>query len=409
MRLSFHYGWAIVAAGTLTVFAAIGLGRFALGMLLPSMGQGLDLSYAEMGFLGTANFLGYLGAVMVAGHVAQRFGARAVVGAGLFLVAGTMILMGAAGGFAAALLLYAATGVGSGFANVPIMGLVSHWFGRGLRGKAAGLMIVGNGLAIVTAGQLVPWINGWGGAAGWRWGWAVLGAIALLAAAAVAATVRNDPGDLDLEPLGGETGAPAPAAGPAGTAPRKAVLHLGAIYFLFGATYSVYVTFIVTTLVKEQGFPEDTAGAFWAWVGFLSLFSGPVFGTLSDRTSRRTGLIAAFLIQALAYGLASGGLPGAAVLLSVSLFGFTAFAVPTIMAAAVGDTLGPARAAKAFGLVTVFFGAGQVAGPAVAGLLAEASGSFAVAYGAAAAAVLSAALLALFLKPAERDRCASSS
>jgi MFS family permease len=398
-RLPFHYGWAIVAAGTLTVFACIGLGRFALGMLLPSMGQGLELSYAEMGFIGTGNFIGYLAAVLVAGHVAQRRGARATVAAGLFLVAGTMILMGQAGGFLAALLLFVATGVGSGFANVPVMGLVSHWFGRGLRGKAAGFMIVGNGLAIMTAGQLVPAINQAGGAEGWRWGWMALGGIALLAAAAVAAIVRDDPGELGLEPLGGTPAPVAPATGgPVEAAPRGAVAHLGAIYFLFGGTYSIYVTFIVTSLVKEHGYPEDTAGTFWAWVGFLSLFSGPVFGILSDRMGRRAGLIAAFAVQTVAYGLAASKLPGAAVILSVSLFGFSSFAVPTIMAAAVGDVLGPARAAKAFGVVTAFFGAGQVVGPAAAGVLAESSGGFASSYGLAAGGVLAASFLTLFLR-----------
>lgn len=409
MRLPFHYGWAIVAAGTLTVFAAIGLGRFALGMLLPSMGHGLDLSYAEMGFIGTGNFIGYLAAVAAAGHVAQRLGARTTVAAGLFLVAGTMMLMGRTEGFLAALLLFFATGLGTGFANVPVMGLVSHWFGRGLRGKAAGYMIVGNGLAIMTAGQLVPAINAAGGAAGWRWGWLALGGIALLAAAAVTAIVRDDPRDLGLEPLGGATEAATTPGGPAGPAPWKAIGHLGAVYFLFGATYSIYVTFIVTSLVKEYGFPEDSAGRFWAWVGFLSIFSGPVFGILSDRTSRRVGLMAAFVIQAAAYGLAASRMPGAAILVSVSLFGFTAFAVPTIMAAAVGDTLGPARAAKAFGLVTMFFGLGQVVGPAVAGLVAEAADGFASSYLAAAAAVLLAAGLAFLLKPAKESRCASCS
>lgn len=404
LRRPFHYAWAIVAAGTLTVFACIGMGRFALGMLLPSMGHGLDLSYAEMGFIGTGNFVGYLAAVLLAGHVAHRYGARATVAAGLFLVAGTMILMGQAGGFAAALLLFVATGMGSGFANVPVMGLVSHWFGRGLRGRAAGFMVVGNGIAIMTAGQLVPAINHAGGTEGWRWGWVALGGIALLAAAAVAAVVRNDPKELGLEPLGGNPVPVQPvvagaAAGPAG---RGTVLHLAAIYFLYGGTYSIYVTFIVTTLVKEHGFPEDTAGTFWAWVGFLSLFSGPVFGILSDKAGRQAGLIAAFLVQALAYGLAASKLPGLAVILSVSLFGFSSFAPPTIMAAAVGDTLGPARAAKAFGLVTAFFGAGQVAGPAVAGVLAEASGSFASSYALAAGGILAASLLTLFLKKAKR-------
>jgi len=39
-----HYGWGIVAAGILVVMAAIGLSRFALGMILPAMGGGLGLS-----------------------------------------------------------------------------------------------------------------------------------------------------------------------------------------------------------------------------------------------------------------------------------------------------------------------------------------------------------------------------
>jgi nitrate/nitrite transporter NarK len=47
--------------------------------------------------------------------------------------------------------------------------------------------------------------------------------------------------------------------------------------------------FIVTVLVREWGFAESVAGTFWMWIGFLSLFSGPVFGTLSDRLGRKTG------------------------------------------------------------------------------------------------------------------------
>jgi len=68
---------------------------------------------------------------------------------------------------------------------------------------------------------------------------------------------------------------------------NKTLYLLGSIYFLFGYTYVIYATFIVTTLVKERGFSEAVAGNFWAWVGFLSLFSGPVFGTLSTGSAER--------------------------------------------------------------------------------------------------------------------------
>ena len=38
-----HYGWYVVAVSMLGIFACLGLGRFALGMLLPAMAQALAL------------------------------------------------------------------------------------------------------------------------------------------------------------------------------------------------------------------------------------------------------------------------------------------------------------------------------------------------------------------------------
>ena len=46
--------------------------------------------------------------------------------------------------------------------------------------------------------------------------------------------------------------------------------------------------------------------------------------------------------------------------ITIVLYGLAAFAIPTIMAAAVGDYLGLARAAQAFSLVTFFFAVGLV-------------------------------------------------
>src|ERR687883_105770 len=88
----FHYGWVIVGTGTLTVLACLGFGRFALGMLLPSMAAGLSLSYAEIGWVGTGNFVGYLAAVLACGPMAARLGPRRLVTLALLLVGGGMVL-----------------------------------------------------------------------------------------------------------------------------------------------------------------------------------------------------------------------------------------------------------------------------------------------------------------------------
>jgi MFS family permease len=149
---------------------------------------------------------------------------------------------------------------------------------------------------------------------------------------------------------------------------------------VFGATYMVYGTFIVTSMIEDHAFSEASAGQFWSWVGFFSLFSGVIFGTLSDRISRRNGLAVVFGIQTLAYLLAGSGLGDMALLLSVFLYGISAWSIPAIMTAAVGDFLGVAKAAAGFSLITFFFAGGQTVGPAVAGIIAENSGYFAPAF-----------------------------
>src|SRR5512142_523933 len=127
-RFRFHYGWVIVGAGVLTIFSCIGLGRFAYGMLLPLMGKSLSLRYDQMGFISTGNFAGYLVAVAVAPFFIRRLGGRRTVALGLAAVAASMLLVSRSDGFVPILLLYFATGIGTGLSNVPIMVLVSHWF-----------------------------------------------------------------------------------------------------------------------------------------------------------------------------------------------------------------------------------------------------------------------------------------
>jgi MFS family permease len=388
-RLPFHYGWAVVAAGSIGIFACLGLGRFALGMLLPSMGLSLDLSRSQMGWISTANFIGYMAAVMLGGRMVARWGARKTIVAGLGLVGLSMMAVSRAEGFGQVLALYILTGYGSGAANVPVMGLVAHWFGRKVRGRAAGFVVIGSGVAIMTAGALVPMINAVHGAEGWRLSWLVIGLMVLAAAAIDLVVIRNTPAELGLAPVTGINASPgdsAPicAAAPSPSVKRRILAHLGAVYAAFGFTYVIYATFIVTALVQERGFPESTAGMFWSWIGFLSLASGPVFGSLSDRIGRRAGLMIVLAFQAAAYVLVALPLPEPFLYASIVLFGLVVWAIPSIMAAAVGDYLGPEQAAASFGTITLIFALGQIVGPAVAGWMADSWGSFSGAFAMAA-------------------------
>ncbi len=402
-----HYGWVVVPAGTLCVLAALGFGRFALGMLLPSMAATLHLTYSEMGFIGTANFLGYLVSALLSARISGRTGPRKFIFFALLSVGLSLAAMSAAGGFSAALLLYMIAGIGSAGANIPVMGLVSAWFGSRMRGRAAGFIVIGSGFAIMITGLLIPYVNRRAGPEGWRSSWLILGGITVLIACACYALLRNRPQDMGLAPIGdGEAPPPARRAaegeGRETSVYRKGIIYyLGIIYFLFGFTYPIYTMFIVTVLVKEWGFPENVAGTFWMWIGFLSLFSGPVFGTLSDRIGRKAGLIVVFSLQAVSYLLVASRLPGVYLYLSIGFFGVVAWSIPSIMAASMGDYVGAGKAAEALGLVTFIFGLGQMSGPAIAGMLAERAGSFSVSFYMAAAVAGVAIVLTAFLRKPE--------
>jgi MFS family permease len=397
----FHYAWVIVATAMLCVLACLGLGRFALGMLLPSMASSLNLSYSQIGFISTGNFVGYLIAVLICGQVAKRIGSRRLIVFALGIIALSMALISRSRGFLPILLLYFITGMGSGAANVPVMGLITAWFDRTIRGRAAGFAVIGSGFAIILSGRLIPAVNRALGPEGWRTNWLILAGIVGIVALVGHLFLRNRPEEVGLRPLGSDSQmAPVmePAKAMSSVYTNKTLYLLGSIYFLFGYTYVIYATFIVTTLVKERGFSEAIAGNFWSWVGFLSLFSGPVFGTLSDRIGRKRGLMIVFSLQMLAYLLVAANLPPLFLYLSIFCYGVVAWSIPSIMVAAVSEYVGIDKALAAFGFITFIFGLGQIAGPSVAGILAETTGSFSSSFFMAAALAGAAILISSLLR-----------
>ncbi len=399
------YRWIIVLAGIAGLFASLGLGRFSLGMMLPSMGEALALSYSQMGLISTVNFCGYLMAVLLCGILTARFGARVVIFLALALVSFSMVLIGFSSHYLLILLLYFLTGVGSALSNVPIMALIAVWFDGRSRGRAAGLCVMGNGLGILVTGKGVPVLNKM--AAGWRVSWIVLGCFAGCIAFLCFFLFRNRPEEGEEKVM--ETATKSATAGGEKTSVQQIsgkniFFHCGAIYFLFGCTYVIYVTFFVTALVQERGLSEQVAGSLWSWVGLISLVSGPLFGYLSDLYGRKVILAAVFLIQTTAYLLAAVHLPMFSVYISLGCFGLVVWSIPSIMAALVGDHAGPERTAAMFGFVTFLFGIGQIIGPACAGFLAERSGTFSSSF--LLAAVLAGVAMILSLLLPGKKHCA---
>lgn len=383
-----HYGWVVVGVGVVVSMSVLGIARFGFGMVLPSMQSALALSYEQMGLIGTSNFLGYLLGASSSGRLTAQWIPRAVIATSLALIAVALASVSAAASFWAVLATFTVTGLGSGAANVAMVGLVSRWFLRSVRGWATGLVVGGIGLGLMLSGLLVPAVNAAAGASdGWRVSWRIMAGVIAAVTVIAATLLRNQPDEVGLSPAGHpirDAVEPEPVSLPE---QRRTTIRLGLIYAMYGFSYAIYATFIVTSLVDERGFAESSAGRIWAVVGFLSLFCS-LFGAFSDRVGRKLGLATVFGVQTIAFLVVGLHLPGVLLYVSVFLFGITAWSVPGIMGATAGDYMPPGQAIKALGALTAFFGVGQAAGPAIAGVLADRTGDFGTSYLLAAAAAL---------------------
>lgn len=397
-RVPFHYGWVIVGVGVLVSMCCLGMARFAFGMLVPSMRGGLGLDYGQMGGIGTANFLGYLTGASSAASLTGRVGPRRAVTGALVLIAVGLLLVSGAEGFWPVLGCFTLTGLGSGLCNVAMVGAVSRWFAKSLRGWASGLVVAGIGLGLMISGVLVPAVNAsLGSGQGWRTSWRVMAAIIAGVAVVAAILLRDGPVRLGLAPAG--------RASPASALPppvrlaeaRRTTIVLGLVYAMYGFSYAIFATFIVSTLVDQRGLPESSAGWIWFVIGALSLLCG-FFGMLSDRVGRKLGLAVVFAMHAVAYLVVGLQLPGALVYLAVALFGVAAWSVPGIMGAIAGDYMAPEQAVRALGALTIFFGIGQAAGPALAGIIGARTGSFSSAYLLAALAAIAGVIGSLTMR-----------
>jgi sugar phosphate permease len=403
-----HYAWTILIVGVWVVFVSIGLARFGYGLLLPSMQEALGLDNTGSGILATVSLTGYLLFSLICGALSSRYGGRIVISLGLVLAGIGMLLTGAVGTFWAALLAITLVGLGSGATNVPVMALFSSWFGVRLRGLAAGIGVTGSSFAFILLGPLVPRFLTAVPDGGWRYTWYLFGGVSLICALAAFLLLRDAPLDRGLIPLGGETSTASQGSdggsrsGWISMIRSSPVWYLGVLYTAFGFSYIIYTTFFIKYLVGERDLTRISAGGLYMLIGWFSLACGLLWSGLSDRIGRGWALFIVYLIQISAYSLFALSRERWGLTVSAALFGLTAWSAPAIVSAACGDLVGHRLAPAALGFVTIFFGVGQILGPVAAGMIADALGSFRVAFLLGAGVTLLGALGAPFMGASAR-------
>ncbi|GAA4697681.1 YbfB/YjiJ family MFS transporter [Phytohabitans rumicis] len=331
---------ARLALGTAS---ALGLGRFAYGLVLPAMAERLRWDLTRAGAMTTANGLGYLAGAMATAAVTRRLGIVATFRLGMVLCTVALAATATTTRYPALL----ASRALAGFAGALV-------FVAGAVLAPTTVYFAGTGLGIVLAGAAIPPLVGHH-PQHWPLAWAVLAVASGLAAAASWTAARPTTTAAASDRL---------------VRPVRRLWPVAAVYLLFAAGYIAYITFLSAYLAGRHASTAQTALT-WILLG-LAVMTAP---TVWQRPIRHWpgGRILAVLLGIIAGAAALVLLVPipAVVIVSALAYGATFMAVPAAVTALVRGATPPERLTDALSTFTVIFAAGQMAGPWLAGALAD--------------------------------------
>jgi len=352
----------VLGALSLAPAVALSFARFAYALLLPAMRSELDLNYSQAGSLSTANALGYLIGGLLCARYAPRFGNRRLFSFGMVVTVLALVGSGIAGGYIGQLVLRAVAGASSGMIFICGAVLASNLFAdRPERASSAiAVYFGGAGVGIVLSGLGVPWLLETMGDAAWRTAWLAIGGISVLfGIASIRAADRIE------EP---------PSAG--STQPWMIGEFRGALasYFLFGAGYIAYMTFVIAWMVS-RGASALGVALMWGTLGASTMIAPLVWRVPRARWPVAKRLAAVNLAVSVGAAIPLFSTSLSAMILSAFFFGLGMFSTPATVTELVKTSLPRPSWGPAVAVFTVAVALGQAIGPLLSGWIVDATHS----------------------------------
>ena len=361
----------------------LGIGRFAYALVLPDMRESLGWSYSAAGFMNTMNAVGYLTGALLASRVIKRFGLGASIRWATIACVLALALCTLTGNFVVLSFSRLLIGVAAAVTFVGGSALAAT-IAQSQPERAnflLSLFYAGPGAGILASGLIAPYVLQAYGAGSWWIVWGVLTIVSFVMIIPLLA-VRFDGHTL------------ADHATRTSFVIRPVLIYLAA-YFLYGAGYIAYMTFMIA-YVRDSGGGATAQSIFWSIIG-LSAFVTP-WAWRRVLALDRGGLSTTIVLGVCALGAALPILGHSAVLLCISalVFGVAFFAVVGSITAFVRLNYPPAAWPSGIAAMTIAFGIGQTLGPIAVGAITDALGSLSYALNVSAALLVLGAVLAAF-------------
>jgi MFS family permease len=388
----FFYGWVIVAVAFVTMAIAVNA-RTAFSLLFPPI---VDEFGWERGATAGAFSFGFLVSAVLSpllGKLMDRFGPRVVIELGVAMMGVGLLL---ASLVAAPWHLYLTLGalVGAGGVCLGYTGMalfLPNWFVR-RRGLAMSIAFSGVGIGSIV---LLPLIQSFIDARGWRTTCIAMGLLIILVLAPLNLLLRKRPEDIGLLPDGGDAKRNAPAQDNVVNAAWAAVdwtlsrAMRTARFWWIGSGYAcaMFAWYAVqvhqTRYLIEVGF----SGQYAAWaLGFVSLVAIPgqiALGHISDRIGREWVWTVGNIGFAVCYAalLLMKQTPSAPLLwIMVIAQGFLGYGLTSVIGAIPAEIFQGRHYGGIFGTLMGMAIVGGAIGPWVTGLAYDLTGSYAPGY-----------------------------
>jgi predicted MFS family arabinose efflux permease len=363
----------------------LGIGRFAYSLVLPDMRDALGWSYSAAGFMNTVNAAGYLAGALVASRLIKRFGLAATVRCGTLACVASLALCALSGNFA--ILSFARLLVGFAAATVFIAGAaLAATIAQSHPERAnflLSLFYAGPGLGILSSGLIAPFVlQGFGPGSWWIVWWAM--------------TLLSIVMTIPLLLTGFDANSDIADRSPAQFAIRPVAIYLAG-YFLFGAGYIAYMTFMIA-YIRDAGGGAAAQSAFWCLIGLSAFVTPWLWRRVLARDSGGISTAIILGVNAIGAALPLFGHSSALLAASALVFGVSFFAVVGSTTAFVRFNYPPAAWPSAIAAMTIAFGIGQTLGPSATGAITDAMGSLSYALNAGAAMLAAGAIASAFQK-----------
>lgn len=367
---------------------AIGLGicRFAYSLVLPDMRDSLGWSYSTAGFMNTVNAAAYLVGALAADAFIRRVGPVRAVRIGAAACVASLAISAASGDFVIFSAARFLSGLGAAIAMIAGAALAST-LAQTQPARASfllSLFLTGPAIGLLISGLIAPFLLEGFGRGSWWIVWAALAVIsAVMSVILTSARIEAQAADS------------AQSAAPIGI--RPALFYLAG-YFLFGAGYIAYMTFMIA-YARDQGGGALAQSAFWVVIALGALAAPWTWARLL--AGARAGGATAVLIGLTAIGAILPLISSSTAVLMISgcVFGNAFFAVVTSTTAFTRVNYPREAWRKGIALMTIAFGLGQIFGPFVTGAITDAVGSLNAALAISAATLVAGAICCALQRP----------